>query len=186
MSLRYPPAAYVDDWVKVLSGNRLHYHKLIYSEGMMGSQISTINFGAIAAATSATAPGTTVKALQTTFQIQSANHMLGLWARILDSFELAFWVPGGIQDHYMQSWTAQLSSLSASVDPEGDLVKFFIYGVNNDSQFVAQNWHQTALTRARALFWGWHYVLDDEVALKDLPPGAAEAAKFIPAQGWGG
>ena len=187
MSLRYPSALKAGDWASVLSGNRLHYHQVLYVEGMQASESGVIDFGAVAAATGAAAPGQTAKALQTVFQIQNYNNLLELWGRVIDDIEVTIWVPGGIQRNYMQNWQASLSRLSASIDPEANLTKFYVYGVNNDAQFQVSNWQRTALVTSRAAFWANHIALADETAeeiFRKNNPGCVPT--FVPAQGWGG
>lgn len=83
--------------------------------------------------------------------------------RVLDDFTALLFQGRADQRHKLNNAVATCSRFTDKHDPCGHTTEFFVYENNNDAFLQGNNQTDYALTIARVNFYGFRYVLSDEI-----------------------
>lgn len=142
------PGENVGIWV-----NKVYeFYKVLYIEGIMRSNPTLIDLGALAA-------GAATAVTQLTFLEMPDLEFAQYRAEVLDDVEVILYQGRADQRHKTNSRVATYNRSLRQQDPDGHTGEFYVFE-DNFAFMQATNNTDYALAQARVVFWGFRYVCE--------------------------
>jgi len=151
------------------------YHRVNYIEGLPAGPAATIDMVAQTGNTQIGANATLAKSICPMLQMYTLE-LAKIRIEPLDNVELRVWELSGQAKFMARQLQSRIDRNSRWYDNYMAMTTFWIYGFNYDMNLEVINPLGYAQPTARAIVWGWRYLLDTEINLE--AKAAAHAAKL--------